>query len=57
MKKKNVYGCACCSPEFGKLFRSNRQVVELADHVPPLVATQEIDTDDVYRRAFIKVAV
>ncbi len=24
--KKHVYGCACCSPEFGKIFQGNRKV-------------------------------
>lgn len=24
--KKEVFGCACCSPEFGRIFRNNKQV-------------------------------
>ena len=57
MTKKDVYGSACCSLEFGKIFQGNPKVVELAAHAPPLVATQEIDTNDMDRRTFIKVAV
>lgn len=53
---KNVYGCACRSPEFGKLFRSDRQVLGRAAHAPPLVAMQEIGTDDVENRGQISVS-
>lgn len=56
MTKKHVYGCACCSPEFGKLFQSNRQVVELSTHETPSVATEAVDTGDVDRRGFLKGA-
>ncbi|MDF1859423.1 MAG: twin-arginine translocation signal domain-containing protein [Verrucomicrobiales bacterium] len=24
--KNEIYGCACCSPEFGRIFKNNRQV-------------------------------
>jgi predicted amidohydrolase YtcJ len=27
--KKEIYGCACCSPEFGKMFTCNKKVSEL----------------------------
>ncbi|WP_417836259.1 amidohydrolase family protein [Thalassospira tepidiphila] len=27
--KKEVHGCACCSPEFGKIFKQNKTVEEL----------------------------
>ena len=28
--RKEIYGCACCSPEFGKIFNGNRKVSELS---------------------------
>ena len=28
--KKEIYGCACCSPEFGKIFKGNKKVAELS---------------------------
>jgi predicted amidohydrolase YtcJ len=28
--KKEIYGCACCSPEFGKIFNGNQKVSELS---------------------------
>jgi len=28
---KHVYGCACCSADFGKLFRSNDAVGDLRE--------------------------
>ena len=27
---KEIYGCACCSPEFGKIFQGNQKVAELS---------------------------
>ena len=28
--KKEIYGCACCSPEFGEIFRGNEKVSKLS---------------------------
>ena len=56
MTKKDVYGCACCSPEFGKIFKSNRKVAELSAHEPPSVATENTNAGDVDRRGFLKGA-
>ncbi len=56
MAKKDVYGCACCSPEFGKIFQSNRKVAELSAHEPPSVATEGTNAGDVDRRGFLKGA-
>lgn len=28
--KKEIYGCACCTPEFGKIFNINEKVAELS---------------------------
>ena len=31
---KEIYGCACCSPEFGKIFNGNKKVSELSSMNP-----------------------
>jgi len=36
--KKDTYGCACCSPEFGKIFQGNQRVVELSAMAPAPIA-------------------
>jgi hypothetical protein len=28
--KKEIYGCACCTPEFGEIFKGNKNVGELS---------------------------
>lgn len=54
--KKESYGCACCSPEFGRIFKNNRQVnalqsrahegaTDIASFLTPAMAN---------RRVFIK---
>ena len=39
-KNKEVYGCACCSPEFGKIFRNNPFVAKMAAQEPAETAAK-----------------
>jgi predicted amidohydrolase YtcJ len=55
--QKEIYGCACCSPEFGKIFSANSKVAELSTVNPSAVAvTRDQDPwmDKLDRRTFIK---
>lgn len=57
MMKKETYGCACCSPEFGKIFQENKEVKELSASVPATVAldrSQGMYADKIQRRTFLK---
>lgn len=56
---KQIYGCACCSPEFGKIFQTNHKVVELSALAPPSsrsASPEHIDAGDFARRDFLKGA-
>ena len=55
--KKDTYGCACCSPEFGNIFQENKKVLELSALKPASVAldrSQGIYADKIHRRTFLK---
>ena len=41
MVKKEIYGCACCSPEFGKIFNGNRKVSELSAMSPSEISVNQ----------------
>ncbi len=36
--KKEIYGCACCTPEFGKIFKGTKKVSELSAMNPSEIA-------------------
>lgn len=40
--KREIYGCACCCPEFGKIFKDNRNVVELSSMSPSEVLMSRV---------------
>jgi hypothetical protein len=55
--KKDIYGCSCCSPEFGKFFRTNHKVAALRAQPPfsPFpVDARSYTSGDVDRRGFLK---
>jgi len=55
--KKEIYGCACCSPEFGKIFNSNNRVTELSAMKPSEVKAERIHyicENKINRRTFLK---
>jgi predicted amidohydrolase YtcJ len=55
--KKDIYGCACCTPEFGEIFKGNRNVGELSAMKPAEVKVdriQNIRVEKIDRRSFLK---
>ena len=55
--KKEIYGCACCSPEFGKIFNGNKKVIELSAMNPSEIAVKRGQTPwmgVLDRRTFLK---
>lgn len=55
--KKEVYGCACCSPEFGKIFTGNKNVAKLSAMEPSdfiLNMGEKHWVDKLDRRTFLK---
>ena len=55
--KKEIYGCACCTPEFGKIFEGNKIVGILSTMKPSEVQVERFRTIDVVkidRRTFLK---
>ena len=55
--KKEIYGCSCCSPEFGTLFRSNHKVAALSAQNPSSLFSGDAwsyRSGDVDRRSFLK---
>jgi len=55
--KKEIYGCACCSPEFGNIFNGNKIVTKLSAMNPSDVAryrNQPFWQDKLGRRTFLK---
>jgi predicted amidohydrolase YtcJ len=55
--KKEIYGCACCSPEFGKIFNGNRKVSELSAMNPSEISVNRDQTPwmgVLDRRTFLK---
>ena len=55
--KKEIYGCACCSPEFGKIFNDNEIVARLSSMNPSEMAAgrnQNPVLKKFDRRTFIK---
>ena len=38
--KKEIYGCACCTPEFGEIFKGNKKVSELSAMNPSEIASE-----------------
>lgn len=57
--KKHLYGCACCSPDFGKIFKTNKSVIELAStdlRSLKLDGIQNFTNNKLHRRNFIKSA-
>lgn len=58
MDKRHVYGCACCSPEFGKIFQGNRKVSIMSATKPSDVETNEsLQVCASNRRQFLKSGV
>jgi hypothetical protein len=60
MMKKHVYGCACCSPEFGKIFQGNQKISNMSATKPSDVAgdangSPRVGTSN--RRQFLKSGV
>ena len=54
---KDTYGCACCSPEFGKIFQENKKVKKLSALMPTKVdldQTQSLQGNKIHRRNFLK---
>ena len=54
---KEIYGCACCSPEFGKIFNGNRKVSELSAMNPSEISVNQDQTPRMGvldRRTFLK---
>lgn len=55
--KKEIYGCACCTPEFGEIFKGNKNVGELSAMQPSELKAdriQHICGDKIHRRTFLK---
>jgi predicted amidohydrolase YtcJ len=55
--KKEIYGCACCTPEFGEIFKGNKNVGELSAMKHFKVKEdriQNIRLDKIDRRTFLK---
>ena len=55
--KKEIYGCSCCTPSFGKIFNSNKKVVELSSLQPKDVAlsvNSHGNQHTINRRDFLK---
>jgi predicted amidohydrolase YtcJ len=55
--KKEIYGCACCSHAFGKIFKNNKKVSELSATSPTeIVVNRDQNTwmDKLDRRTFLK---
>ena len=55
--KKEIYGCACCTPEFGVIFKGNKIVGELSAMKPSEVKEdriQNIRVEKIDRRSFLK---
>lgn len=55
--KKQIYGCACCSPEFGKIFKGNKKVAELSAMKPSDIAVNRSQNSwrtKLDRRNFLK---
>jgi len=55
--KKEIYGCACCTPEFGKIFNGNKVVAKLSEVNPlNLSLNKNLSSwqDKLNRRTFIK---
>lgn len=55
--KKEIYGCACCSPEFGNIFKDNNKVTELSAMNPSEIAVDRsryFCEGKINRRTFIK---
>ncbi len=58
--KKEIYGCSCCTPGFGKIFSSNQKVVELSSLQPKDIAVTVKKKNEalIYnRRDFLKTTV
>lgn len=54
---KEIYGCACCSPEFGKIFNGNQRVAQLSAMNPSKVKVDRIlpvCEHKINRRIFLK---
>lgn len=54
---KEVYGCACCSPEFGKIFNINKKAAELSAMKPSEIIMKMGEKrwlDKLDRRTFLK---
>jgi len=55
--KKEIHGCACCSPEFGKIFNGNKRVADLSTMNPSEVFLERNHTfykGKLDRRTFLK---
>ncbi|WP_430815276.1 amidohydrolase [Carboxylicivirga sp. RSCT41] len=55
--KKDIYGCACCSPQFGEIFKENKSVGELASIDPATLKTDQLLDESnsmIPRRTFIR---
>jgi predicted amidohydrolase YtcJ len=55
--KKEIYGCACCTPEFGKIFKGNKKVGKLSTLNPSEVNLDQshtIGVEKIHRRTFLK---
>ena len=55
--KKEIYGCACCTPEFGEIFKGNKKVSELSAMNPSEIAVnggQNSWIGKLDRRTFLK---
>jgi len=55
--KKEIYGCACCTPEFGEIFKGNKNVGELSAMKLSEVKEdriQNIRLEKIDRRTFLK---
>jgi len=54
--KNKTYSCACCSPEFGKIFQGNQKVQELSQLEPEELALRDAfrSENTTHRRDFIK---
>ena len=55
--KKEIYGCACCNPEFGKIFNGNKTVADLSTMNPSEVLLERNHTfreSKLDRRTFLK---
>jgi predicted amidohydrolase YtcJ len=60
--KKEIYGCACCTPEFGKIFEGNNKVAQLSAlelstlkySEAGMDQSQNMNVQKVDRRTFLK---